>query len=158
VAGGVRALSVLPHEMPAAIERMQADAKDLRKTIKRLQETLIDHEVVRLAGAAQIVDGVHVIVEALDGWDAGGLTAIASAMTAGGRVVVALFSASSPHAVVVARSADVPVDANAVLRALTEQFGGRGGGKPDLAQGGGLTADLVAIMRATRSLLISNPA
>jgi alanyl-tRNA synthetase len=34
VAASVRLLSVLPGELPAAIERMQADAKDLRRTLR----------------------------------------------------------------------------------------------------------------------------
>jgi alanyl-tRNA synthetase len=153
VAGGVRALSVFPQELPSAIERMQADAKDLRRSVKRLQETLATHEAARLAEAATIVVGVHVIVEALDGWDASGLKAIASAVTTATRAVVALCSSTSPHAVVVARSASVPVDASAVLRALTERFGGRGGGKPDLAQGGGLTGGATEIGQTARALL-----
>jgi alanyl-tRNA synthetase len=173
VAGSVKALSVLPQELPAAIARMQAETKDLRRTIKTLQGALAGHEAARLiADRVRRADpslsdeasraeadgpvGVHIVVEALEGWDANGLKAIASAVTAGTRAAVALFSTTSPYAVVIARSADVPVDANAILRALTDRFGGRGGGKPDLAQGGGLCADLAEITRAARSLLISN--
>ena len=159
VAGSVRALSVLPQELPAAIERMHVDARDFRKTIKRFQETLAGHEAARLLGSAKADGpaGAHVVVEALEGWDANGLKAIASAITAGSHVAAALFSTTSPFAVVIARSADVPVDANAILRALTERFGGRGGGKPDLAQGGGLTGDAVEIRRAARELLEASP-
>jgi alanyl-tRNA synthetase len=101
--------------------------------------------------------GVRVIVEALEGWDANGLKAIASAISTGTRTAVALLSTTSPFAVVIARSADVPVDANAVLRALTERFGGRGGGKPELAQGGGLIGDPGEICRAARALLEASP-
>jgi alanyl-tRNA synthetase len=162
VAGSVRALSVLPQELPVAIERMQAEAKDLRRTIKRFQETLAGHEATRLTTEAARragpfgSDEIHVIVEALDGWDANGLKAIASAITANARAAVALFSTTTPCAVVVARSAGVTIDATAILRALTERFGGRGGGKPDLAQGGGLDGDTVEIRQAAR-LLLSNP-
>ncbi len=159
VAGSVRALSVLPQELPAAIERLHVDARDLRKTIKRLQETLAGHEAARLMGSAKPDGpaGAHVVVEALEGWDANGLKAIASAITAGSHVAAALFSTTSPFAVVIARSAGVPVDANAILRALTERFGGRGGGKPDLVQGGGLTGDAAEIRRAARELLEASP-
>ena len=40
------------------------------------------------------------------------------------------------------------VDAGAVLKQLTAKFGGKGGGKPDLAQGGGLNASDCAIDRS----------
>ena len=42
--------------------------------------------------------------------------------------------------VVFARSADSPVDAAALLKRTLDRFGGRGGGRPNLAQCGGLTA------------------
>jgi len=66
---------------------------------------------------------------------------------------VALLSTASPFAVVIARSRDVQVDANAVLRALTDRFGGRGGGKSDLAQGGGLIGNITDIRSAAREAL-----
>jgi alanyl-tRNA synthetase len=40
VAGAVRVLSVLPHELPNAVERAQLESKDLRKTVSRLQGML----------------------------------------------------------------------------------------------------------------------
>jgi alanyl-tRNA synthetase len=145
VVGSVRALSVLPQELPGAIERVQTEARDLRRTIKKFQESLAAHEAVRLAG--------DVVVEALDGWDANGLKMIATELTSRTSAVVALFSTASPIAVVIARSPDRQMDANAVLRALTERFGGRGGGKADLAQGGGLSGNLADICSAARELL-----
>jgi alanyl-tRNA synthetase len=48
----------------------------------------------------------------------------------------------------------VPVDAASTLKQLMHRFGGRGGGKPDLAQGGGLTGDPHEIAAAARELLI----
>jgi len=150
VSGSVRALSVLPHELPGAIERMQAEAKDLRRALKRFQESLAAHEAARLVGAG---GAGGVVVEALEGWDAAGLKMIASEITQHASAAVALFSSSSPFAVVVARSRDLSVDANAVLRALTERFGGRGGGKADLAQGGGLDGRIADICSAARELL-----
>jgi alanyl-tRNA synthetase len=154
--GSIRALSVLPDQLPAAIGRLQDEAKDLRRTVKRLQESLAVHEATRLLGDAPQVNGVRMVVQTLDGWDAAGLKTIASAMTASGRSVVALLSMAAPVAIVVARSADVRLDANAVLRRLAEQFGGRGGGKPDLAQGGGLNGSVEDIAAAARALLESS--
>jgi alanyl-tRNA synthetase len=149
VAGSVRTLSVLPAELPAAVERLQADARDLRKVIKGQQEQLAGHEAARLLASAG-TDDVRVVIDVLDGWDAAGLKAVAVAATTAARAVVVLVS---KDALVVARSAGVSTDANAVLRQLTDRFGGRGGGKPDLAQGGGLNASLEEVASAAREIL-----
>jgi alanyl-tRNA synthetase len=153
-AGCVRLLSVLPGELPAAIERMQAETKDLRRTLRRFQESLASHEAARLIRASELGSGAAlVIVEALDGWDANGLKAIATHIASQANAVVALLSIASPHAVVIARSPGMPVDATAVLGDLISRFGGRGGGKADLAQGGGFVADVAEITVVTRQLL-----
>jgi len=56
--------------------------------------------------------------------------------------IVALFADQSDQLrVVFARSADSTVDVSALLKQTLNKFGGRGGGRPNLAQGGGLVAD-----------------
>jgi alanyl-tRNA synthetase len=154
----VRLLSVLPRELPGAIERMQAETKDLRRTLRRFQEALASHEAARLIGACEVGSGAAVvIVEALDGWDANGLKAIATHIAAQAHAAVALFSTASPHPVVIARSPGMPVDATVVLGELVKRFGGRGGGKADLAQGGGFGGNLSEIIGTARQLLESGP-
>jgi alanyl-tRNA synthetase len=66
---------------------------------------------------------------------------------------VALFSVSEPFVVVVARSRDARLDASAVVRDLVTRFGGRGGGKADLAQGGGLTGNLQEMLDAATAAM-----
>jgi alanyl-tRNA synthetase len=66
---------------------------------------------------------------------------------------VVLLSSSSPGLAVVARSADGRTSAQEVLARLVGQFGGRGGGKPELAQGGGLGAPPETILAFARNLL-----
>jgi len=153
VSGSVRVLSVLPHELPGAIERMQLEAKQLRKVVSRLQDSLAAHEATRLLAGATSVAGVRLVVHVLEGWDAQGLKAIAAALTSYGDVAAALFSSAEPLAAVTARSPGVDVDASKVLRVLLDRFGGRGGGKPDLAQGAGLTGDPQHIVATARDLL-----
>ena len=153
IAGGIKHLSVAPGELPASIERLQQDFKQSRKDIARLQQSLAVHEAQRLLDDAPVVDGIRIVVQALEGWDAAGLRAIASTLTAHERVAAALFSATPPVAAAVARSADVTLDASAVLRTLMATFGGRGGGKADLAQGAGLTGDVAAMLDAVRAAI-----
>jgi alanyl-tRNA synthetase len=153
VAGSVRALSVLPHELPAAVERVQIEGKQARKTISRLQSDLAVHEAARLIAACPVVDGNRRAAHVVDGWDSAGIKAIASAMTAQGGIAVALLGTSAPIGLVVARSSDVALDANAVLQQLLKRFGGRGGGKAELAQGAGLAGDPQEIAAAARDLI-----
>jgi alanyl-tRNA synthetase len=153
VAGSVRHLSVLPLELPAAIERLQHDLKQIRKDIGRHQQSLAVHEASRLLRQADTIDGVRVVVEALEGWDAAGLRSIATALTGQAGVAAVLLSTQPPLAAAVARSADVSLDASAVLRTLMTSFGGRGGGKADLAQGAGLAGDVLAITDAARAAI-----
>jgi alanyl-tRNA synthetase len=134
-------LSVPPIEMLASIERMQDEAKAVQRTVRGFQEKLATHEAQALVARAQRVGDRLVIAEALEGWDPQGLKSIAVAVTAAQPdAVVALFTSTTPAQVVIARGASATVDAGALLKQLAAQFGGKGGGKPDLAQGGGLNA------------------
>ena len=145
-------LSVPPVEMAASIERLQEDAKALQRTIRGFQEKAAAHE----AGA--LLAKGHVVVEALEGWDAQGLKAIAAAATAAQpEAVVALFTRTTPAQVVVARGANARTDASAILKQLAAEFGGKGGGKSDLAQGGGLNAGSAELVSAARALITSAP-
>ena len=143
-----RHLSVPPVEMAASIERMQEEGKALQRTIRAFQEKAAAHE------AAALLAKGHIVVEAIDGWDAQGLKAIASAATAAQPdAVVALFTTTTPAQVVVARGANAKADAGAVLKQLAAKFGGKGGGKADLAQGGGLNAGPRDLIAAAREIL-----
>ena len=149
VTESARLLSTMQDELPAGIERLQADAKEARRQNKDLQLTLAAHEADRLAAAAE--NGV--VVAALDGWDQSALKSIASAIAARSGHVAALLGGPAPFAVVVARSGDRATDCGAVLKGLAARFGGKGGGRPELAQGGGLQGDPREIADYLRSLL-----
>jgi alanyl-tRNA synthetase len=153
VAASVRALSVLPHELAAGIERLQADAKETRREIKGLQTRLAGHEAAAIAARGEPAGNLNVVVEALDGWDAAGLKNIASAIVERPGQVVVLFGAAAPRAMVAARSADAAVDCGALLRGVTAKFGGKGGGRPELAQGGGLEGPGSEIVEFTRQTI-----
>ena len=164
VAGSVRLLSVLPQELPAAVEKLQADGKQLRKTMAGLQASLAVHEADRLlAGSRNVAAGLsglqqgdrRVIAEIYEDWDAAGLKTIASSLIARDPVAVVLVAGGPSTTVVVACAPSLGLDANALVRRLTERFGGRGGGRPDMAQAGGLSGHTAEIAAAARTLLES---
>jgi alanyl-tRNA synthetase len=95
------------------------------------------------------------IVATMEGWDAPGLKAIATAAIAGATACVVLASSGPSSAIVIGRSKAVPIDANAILQQLIGRFGGRGGGTSELAQGGGWTEPPSDIVTAARTLVES---
>jgi alanyl-tRNA synthetase len=152
VAASIRLVSVLPADLPAAIERLQGESKEAKRQIKDLQTRLAAFEGAALADRAEPHGALRVVVAVLEGWDQNGLKAIASAIAARPTHVAALFTVPTPSAVVIARASDVPVDCNVALKRLVERFGGKGGGRPEFAQGGGLQGapdDLVSFARGT---------
>jgi alanyl-tRNA synthetase len=153
VAGSIRVLSVSPEDLPASIERAQTDHKALQRTIRGLQERLASHEAAALVARGRPVGAWTVVVESIEGWDQAGLKSLAASAVATTGVIVCLFSTSDPRVAVVARAADVPVDAGALLKLLIARFGGKGGGKADLAQAGGLVGSPAEIEAAARDAI-----
>jgi alanyl-tRNA synthetase len=157
VTASVRLLSVLPSELPGAIQRMQADAKDQKRAFAGLQEELAQFRAGEIAASAEATSAGRVVLRALDA-DANGLKSLASAIAATPGHIVVLTSASRPALIVAARSADVTsVSAQEIVKTLIGQFGGRGGGRPELAQAGGLDAEPEAILGAVRSAVLRTP-
>ena len=145
VASAVRLLSVAPRDLPETLDRLHTDARDQKRTITALHTDLARLRAEELARAAES----GLIVRSFDA-DAPALKAIAGAITARNGFLVVLVTARRPAQLVVARSADVDVSAHEIVQRLVARFGGRGGGKPDLAQGGGLDAPPDAILAAAR--------
>jgi len=151
IEGSIRLLSVLPPELPGAIERLQADVKATKRQGTDLQARLALFEADALAARAEAIGEARAVIAALERWDQQGLKAIASAIASRPRHMAALFSMPAPSSVVIARSPDLKVDSAAMLEKLIERFGGKGGGRPDLAQGGGLQGapdELIAVVRS----------
>jgi alanyl-tRNA synthetase len=149
VASSLRLLSVAPDELSLAIERVQAEARDSKRSIRDFEAKLARHEAATLAAAA----GDEPVIAALEGWDQAGLKAIAAAVAERPGGVAALLGLPSPFAIVVARHDGVAVDAAEVLKQVVARFGGKGGGRPELAQGGGLQGEAQAVVAYLRELL-----
>ena len=125
----------------------------------RAEELALSAEEVTLkpeasGGAAEVC---RLVARAVDA-DANGLKALATAIAAKPGYIVVLVSTSAPSLVVVARSADVncACAATAIVSPL-RRFGGRGGGKADFAQGGGLGGSPEAVLAAAHNLITSQP-
>jgi alanyl-tRNA synthetase len=153
VAGSVKALSVLPADLPAAIERVQSDAKELRRQVREYQMQLADRQADALLKSAADAGSAKMVAASLPGWDAAGLKAIATRITATAGYIAVLVSDPPPSAIVVARAADLPCDSGALLRQIIAAHGGKGGGRPELAQGGGVMASASEVLDTARRVI-----
>ncbi|MFI5608153.1 alanine--tRNA ligase [Amycolatopsis sp. NPDC051903] len=131
-------------ELPGRIEDVLSRLKSAEKEIEQLRTQQVLGSAGALAGKAQDAGGVSVVAEVVPDVDGNGLRALASDVR--GRLgdrpgVVALFSPSGDKiAFVVATTAaarDRGIAAGKLVPSFAEAIGGRGGGKPDMAQGGG---------------------
>jgi alanyl-tRNA synthetase len=154
-AASIRLLSVLSGELPDGIARLQAELKEQKRLLSATQADLAKYEAAALAASAEALPAAKAVLQIVDG-DAGRLKALASALAAHDRIVAVLVSRATPALAVAARGADVTVSCQELIGALLKTFGGRGGGKPDLAQCGGLNAAPDAIVSAARAFLLQS--
>jgi alanyl-tRNA synthetase len=131
-----RALSVAPADVAPTIERIQAEAKELGRAIRRLQDEVAVGRAEALRAGAQDIAGRRGVLRHEPGWDAAGLKTLASAIVRESGTIAILVGDGSPAPVVAARSADVAFDAAGWMKQASAALGGRGGGRPELAQGG----------------------
>ncbi len=153
VTAATRLLSVLPGELNPAIARLQEEARDLRRSQRDQQSELAGFRAAALASSAETIGAHRAVLAAIPGADGNALKALATAIAAQPGLVAVLVGDARPAVAVVARSADVGLDAAALFKALVGRFGGKGGGRPELAQGGGLDASSDAILDAARAAL-----
>jgi alanyl-tRNA synthetase len=119
------------------------DNKDLHRRVRVLEEIAAEVEAQKLLATAEITsDGTRLVTHIFDGRDAESLKKLAQALIANPGTLTLLASRDKDTArLVFARSSDATGDMNALMREACGSLDGRGGGKPELAQGGGKRVD-----------------
>ncbi len=131
-------------EIGPSVERLEAKAKDLQKALDDVQLELIRYRVPEWVSRAGVLNGIRVVRLAFDEGDAVWLKEIARRLTQQPGIIALLAVRHPAPLLVFARSEDTAVDVGTVMRASCAAVGGRGGGRPMLAQGGapeGASAD-----------------
>jgi len=138
-------------ELPAAVARLQEEHKTLRVELRRREDALLALEAARLLAAAEPLGAARLVMQVYAGRTPDELRRLATALAEAGGTVALLGLAGERSHLVFARSTDASGDMGALVRVALAALGGRGGGSPTLAQGGGPAADEAAVAAALRS-------
>jgi alanyl-tRNA synthetase len=131
-------------ELEAAVARLRERTRDLERDLAEARNRLLDLEAAEMIATA--AERSPLIVAAVfTGRPADEVRALARAVTARAESVV-IFAAEPDRRLLVARSPGIALDAAAILREALGQFDGRGGGKPDAAEGVAASAPSAAAL------------
>lgn len=124
-------------DAPQLAASMVEDNKELQKRVRALEDIAAEVEAENLVSASQS-EGTRIITQVFEKRDAESLKKLAHALTSHPNTIALLGSIDKDTArLVFARSADAVGDMSELMREACHMIDGRGGGKPDMAQGGG---------------------
>jgi alanyl-tRNA synthetase len=168
------ALRTQRDQLPNAIEKLQEELKRTRKEMDELKLKLASGAMTTGAGgaleadAARDVSGVQVITKAVEGLDKGGMRHLSDSLLAKLKSGVIVLGQVVPGkttdgvqepdkvSIIVRVSDDLTekVKAGNIVKEIAPIVGGRGGGKADMAEGGGTeTAKLGEALEASYGVI-----
>lgn len=121
-----------------AAEKLSEEKNILRKTLQSLREELIQHKALRMAEESPAGDAVTMVVQRVDDVAPAELRLLANYLVKEtGRIACLGCVADERAHLVFGRSRELTVDMTALLRQCLGAVEGKGGGSPQMAQGGG---------------------
>ena len=130
-------------ELEKKVEALLAQQKELEKSLKSAQQREAAGSAKDLVAKAETINGIPAIIVNLGANDGDTLQAIADSLKSQFKGVVVLGGAANGAVTLIASvSADftAKVQAGKIIQTIAPIVGGKGGGKPDNARGGGKDA------------------
>jgi alanyl-tRNA synthetase len=135
-------------ETPDAINHLRDDLKTVQSALKTATGELLDYEAARLLSSANRTGSVAVIAAAYENRDPAEVKLLAGKLVESPGVTALLGIPGEKVMLFFARSENVPHDMGKLLKDMLAKLGGRGGGQPAFAQGGGVPLDREALQAA----------
>jgi len=135
-----RALQSPEEQVVQKIERLKEELKEKERELERLKKKLATAQVDEVVEGAPTVNGVKVVTAKLDGFGGKELAEVADVIRgkAGSAAVMLVGVKDGRASLLIAFTKDLTdrLKAGEVIREVAPILGGKGGGRPDLAQGG----------------------
>lgn len=144
-------------ELEKKLDAILAQQKELEKQVKAATQREAAAKAKTLLGKAQTLKGTPAIIEEVGGLDGDALQSLADALKSEFKGVVVLGSVSGDAvALVAAVSPELTsrIQAGKIIQAIAPVVGGKGGGRPDYARGGGKQPDQLSAALAKAATLI----
>ncbi len=140
-------------EVPAAVERLAREQQAGRKALEELEKQWAEATAAAWWAESAAADGRRIIARALDA-PPERVKAVAQALRGRPGTIALLAARGERPQLIFARSDDVVLNMGELMRAATAAAAGRGGGRPEWAQGGVPTAEGldIALVAATHAL------
>ncbi|NBI12303.1 alanine--tRNA ligase [[Haemophilus] felis] len=123
------------------IQQLQDKSKKVEKELQQLKEKLAAQAGGELAKNAKQINGVNVVVEALENVEAKNLKAMVDDLKnqLGSAIIVFASTADNKVNLIVGVTSDLTnkIKAGELVNLLAQEVGGKGGGRPDMAMAGG---------------------
>jgi alanyl-tRNA synthetase len=130
--------SAHPHQLPALMEKMLQERSTLLRQKTELENQLLEMEAAELVRQAGRIDGVAFVRRDYRDRTIENLKILAQKVASFPGTIAVFCAVHDTIQLVVARSATVSGDCGAAVQRTTRMLGGKGGGRPELAQAGGI--------------------
>jgi alanyl-tRNA synthetase len=155
-------LKTSENDLSEAIEKLFSQQKALEKELARLKDKAASASAGDLEAQAREIKGAKVLAARVDGLDRAQMRNMADAFRSKWPSAVIVLASAGDHGVAivsaVTKDLTAKVHAGKIAGAVAQAVGGKGGGRPDLAEAGGkdaaaLPAALDAVYANVESLL-----
>lgn len=130
-------LSVRDFDIVEAFNRMHSDYKSVQKQLQAAQQELMKYEADELLGESRQVGKVKVVSVVLEGRSINDAKVLSQYITRNPGYASLMVCKNDTAQVIFARSEDVELDMNSLLKSIFPIIDGKGGGNSKTAQGGG---------------------
>ena len=128
-------------DVPDQVEKMAEEKKSLEKRVEQMKDKLANAQLAGLDEEARVLKGVKVLAKEVSGMDRQQMRTVIDSLRNKWKsgVVVLASTEDSNISIVSAVTKDLTskVHAGKLAGAVAQAVGGKGGGRPDMAEGGG---------------------